>query len=98
MNRKFHLLSGGLQKSRESHETVLAELREAIKKCRNFIKANKAGAYSYLESYPCGYQDAFADKVEKLFDQLEVLKIARAVQISNQRILSRVCNAALEDM
>jgi hypothetical protein len=54
------------------------------------LAAVKGGAFDYLNSYPCGYQDAHGDKVDRMFDRFEALKVAYDLQKGNTKRFNRI--------
>lgn len=77
IERQHHasILAAAFKESQRSHESIVADLSECLKRVRNYI-INAKNDYPNQNSWPCGMQDAFADKVDHLFRRFEILKCA----------------------
>jgi hypothetical protein len=58
-----------------NHE-IKKDLRNILADIREYRRANREGRYDYLNSYPCGYQDAHYDRLVAIYDRYEILKDA----------------------
>lgn len=79
-NQSKYLLQYGFALSAKSSEYVNKSLTDVLKSVRNYSKAQRRGEYDYQNSWDCGRQDAFGDKVDKLFKEYGALRIAYKLQ------------------
>lgn len=58
------------------------KLKECYIKVKGFRLNYRQGAYDYLNDYPCGYGDQFADNVNSLFNEWNTLKQAKRLKLA----------------
>ena len=76
------------------HSKIKEELTLRLKKCRDYARAYRGGAFDYLNHYPCGYQDAHAAEVDHVFNELESFKVAyQFINGKPDRLMKHVNNA-----
>lgn len=91
--RALNILSVALK---ERHNPKLKEtLTLSIMKVRSYQVAHRKGGFDYLESMPCGHQDAFGDRIEAMFRAFEALKIAYELQGGKGRRFYKYCKLAV---
>lgn len=70
--------------------TLKDDLCAKIKTVRNYLVAARNGYYDNQNSWDCGRQDAFGDKVDQMFTEFEALKIAWDLENGNTKRFNRI--------
>ena len=88
MKHQIHILSLAFEfKKRRS---LKEDLCKSIKTVRNYLTRARNGGFDYLNSYPCGYQDAHGDKADQMFREFEALKIAYDLENGSTKRFNRI--------
>ena len=87
---RHHLKVLSLAFELKKRRTLKTDLCESIKSVRRYLQAAKGGAFDYLNSYPCGYQDAHGDRVDEMFTRFEALKIAYDLENGSTKRFNRI--------
>jgi len=74
----------------QKRRTLKDDLSESIKRVRGYFAAHRQGAFEYLDSYPCGHQDAHGDKVDRMILEFHALKIAYDLQNNSTKRFNRI--------
>ncbi len=74
-------------------EVLKGELCAKIKAVRNYLWAARNGAFDNQNSWDCGRQDAFGDKVEHMFSEFYALKIAYELSYGKTKNFNKLAKA-----
>ena len=74
----------------KKHRDLKEKLCASIKNVRGYLVTARNGGYDYISWMPCGYQDAWGDKVDQLFKEHEALKIAWDLENRRTKRFNRI--------
>lgn len=89
-NRKaLHTLAMALNFASKPSDWVIKELRESLVNYLSY-KRNRDDIWESMNSWDCGRQDAYDDKLDLMFQRLGALSLARKIQRGSGRDFKRL--------
>jgi hypothetical protein len=89
-NRKaLHTLTMALNFAAKPSDWVRSELKTLLTSYLEY-KKNREDIWESMNSWDCGRQDAYGDKLDLMFQRLGALSLARKIQRGNGRDFKRL--------